>query len=58
MHFTSLRLGRFEFFAQRETLPARFAVDRSDKGEVIIYLPLRGIALVNQSTFGKQHRQA
>ena len=34
-----IRVGRFEFYAQRETAPAKQLVSRPGPGEVIIDLP-------------------
>lgn len=45
--FISLRLCRFEFFAQRETARATFKVSRMVAGEVTIDLPWASICLVN-----------
>lgn len=36
----ALRLGRFEFVAQRETVPARSLFSRPAPGEVTIDLPV------------------
>jgi hypothetical protein len=39
MHNLSIRLGRFEFYAQPETAPATFRVTRRIPGEVIVDMP-------------------
>ncbi len=40
----AFRLGRFEFVAQRETVPARSLFSRPAPGEIIIDLP--GVSLM------------
>jgi hypothetical protein len=48
MHNLHIRLGRFEFYAQRETAPAAFRVTRGIPGEVIVDLPGVSIFLTNR----------
>ncbi len=43
--FLSIRLGRFEVFAQRETAPAaRYGITREGKGSGVLDLPGLSIA--------------
>jgi len=53
MHYISLRLGRFEIFAQRETVPATFKVTHEGPGEVIVDLPAFSVAFTNHRAFAR-----
>jgi hypothetical protein len=48
MHNLHIRLGRFEFYAQRETAPATLRVTRGIPGEVIVDLPGFSMFLTNR----------
>ena len=47
MHSLHIRLGRFEFYAQRETAPATFKVTRQIPGEITVDLPGVTVFLTN-----------
>lgn len=51
MNHISIRLGRFEFFAQRERTPSGFSITREKAGEIIIDLPMFFICLTNHRRF-------
>lgn len=51
MHYISLRLGRFEIFAQRETVRSTFRVTREGPGEVIVDFAAFSITFTNHKRF-------
>ena len=51
MFYFSIRLGRFELLAQRETVSHAFRVNREGAGEVIIDLPFISLTFTNHCKF-------